>query len=229
MRELFDSETISIILLTLRMTLTSTAISALLGIPAGLLLARTRPAFWIFRFIKRFVVGLNRTLMATPPVVAGLVVWVLFRRGGPFGDLGLVLTFEGMVLAQTLLITPIICGIVYTAADRYSERIQSFAHTMGATRLQAHILTIKELSNEIYFSVATGFGRAMSEVGAIMLVGGNIRGLTRTMNTSIVMMHRQGEFEQALLFGAILMIIAFTVQMLADFLHIRERRVDENF
>ena len=229
MRELFDSETISIINLTMRMTLTSTAISALLGVPAGLLLARTRPVFWHFRFLKRAVVGINRTLMATPPVVAGLVVWVLFRRGGPFGELGLVLTFEGMVLAQTLLITPIICGIVYTAADRYNERIQAFAHTMGATRLQAHLLTIKELSNEIYFSVATGFGRAMSEVGAIMLVGGNIRGHTRTMNTAIVMMHRQGEFEQALLFGAILMIIAFAVQMMADFLHVRERRVDENF
>ena len=229
MRELFDSETISIITLTLRMTLTSTAISALMGIPAGLLLARARPVFWLYRFLKRMVVGINRTLMATPPVVAGLVVWVLFRRGGPFGDLGLVLTFEGMVLAQTLLITPIICGIVYTAADRYNERIQSFAFTMGATKLQTHLLTIKELSNEMYFSVATGFGRAMSEVGAIMLVGGNIRGHTRTMNTAIVMMHRQGEFEQALLFGAILMIIAFTVQMLADFLHIRERRVDENF
>ena len=229
MRDLFDGETISIILLTMRMTLTSTAISALLGIPAGLLLARARPIFWIFRFLKKLVVGLNRTLMATPPVVAGLVVWVLFRRGGPFGDLGLVLTFEGMVLAQTLLITPIICGIVFTAADRHSERIQAFAHTMGATKLQTQVLTMKELSNEIFFSVATGFGRAMSEVGAIMLVGGNIRGHTRTMNTSIVMMHRQGEFEQALLFGAILMIIAFTVQMLADFLHIRERRVDENF
>ena len=229
MRELFDSETISIISLTMRMTLTSTAISALLGVPAGLLLARTRPVFLLFRFLKRMVVGINRTLMATPPVVAGLVVWVLFRRGGPFGELGLVLTFEGMVLAQTLLITPIICGIVYTAADRYNERIRAFAHTMGATRLQAHLLTIKELSNEIYFSVATGFGRAMSEVGAIMLVGGNIRGHTRTMNTAIVMMHRQGEFEQALLFGAILMIIAFAVQMLADFLHVRERRVDENF
>ena len=229
MRELFDHETLSIILLTMRMTLTSTAISALLGIPAGLLLARTRPAFWLFGLLKRLAVGINRTLMATPPVVAGLVVWVLFRRGGPFGDLGLVLTFEGMVLAQTLLITPIICGIVYTAAERHSERIQAFAHTMGATKFQAGGLTVKELSNEIFFSVITGFGRAMSEVGAIMLVGGNIRGLTRTMNTSIVMMHRQGEFEQALLFGAILMIIAFSVQMLADFLHIRERRVDENF
>ena len=229
MRELFNNETLSIISLTLRMTLTSTAISALLGIPAGLLLARLRPAFWLFRLLKRLFVGINRTLMATPPVVAGLVVWMLFRRGGPFGDLGLVLTLEGMVLAQTLLITPIICGIVYTASDRHSELIRAFAHTMGATKLQAHALTIKELSNEIFFSVATGFGRAMSEVGAIMLVGGNIRGLTRTMNTSIVMMHRQGEFDQALLFGAILMVIAFTVQMLADFLRIRERRVDENF
>ena len=229
MRELFDAETISIITLTMRMTLISTAISALLGIPAGLLLARTRPAFWLLRFLKRLVVGINRTLMATPPVVAGLVVWMLFRRGGPFGEMGLVLTFEGMVLAQTLLITPIICGIVYTAAERHSERIQAFAHTMGATKLQTQMLVMKELSNEFFFSVATGFGRAMSEVGAIMLVGGNIRGHTRTMNTAIVMMHRQGDFEQALLFGAILMIIAFSVQMLADFLHVRERRVDENF
>jgi tungstate transport system permease protein len=220
---LTNQEVIHIILLTLRMTLLSTAISATLGIPLGLLLEKARfPG-------KKIVVTINRTLMATPPVVAGLVVFMVLRSAGPLGRLELLFTFEAMVIAQTVLITPIICGIVYTATVRHGNRIRSFAKTMGANKLQTEWLLMKELGNEIFFSVVTGFGRAMSEVGAIMIVGGNIRFHTRTMNTSITMMQRMGEFEQAILFGVLLMIIAFIIQLIGSFLQRKEQQPYENF
>jgi len=223
MFEFFDRETFGIILLTLRMTLLSTAISAVLGIPLGLWLDRVE------FFGKRFIVLLNRTLMASPPVVVGLVVYLLFMRNGVFGFLGLLFTFEAMVIAQVLIITPIICGFVYTASQRNASHIRSFAVTMGASRFQTNLLMVKELSNEIYFAVVSGFGRAMSEVGAIMIVGGNIRYHTRVMTTTISLLRNRGEINQAIFLGVILMLIAFGIQMIASILRKRERRADENF
>jgi len=218
-----DQEIIGVITLTLRMTLLSTFISSVIGIPTGLLLERANfPG-------KKLVIALNRTLMASPPVVIGLVVFLLLMRRGPLGSLGLLFTFEAMVIAQVLLLTPIICGMVHTAAVRSADRIRSFAVTMGANTWQTQLLTVRELSNEIYFAVITGFGRAMSEVGAIMIVGGNIRFHTRTMTTTISLLRNQGEIEQGIFLGAVLMLIAFTVQMAADFLRRREQRTDENF
>jgi len=223
MLEQFDRETAGIILLTMRMTLTSTAISAILGIPFGLWLSKVEfPG-------KRLIVSINRTLMGTPPVVVGLVVFLLFMRTGPFGAFRLLFTLEAMIIAQVILITPIISGVVYTAAARNGDRIRSFAFTIGAGKLQTQILLIKELGNEIFFAVITGFGRAMSEVGAIAIVGGNIRNITRTMTTTIALDINRGFRDQAILLGIVLMIIAFAVQITADILRRKERRVDENF
>ena len=218
-----DTEIIGIITLTIRMTLLSTFIASIIGIPAGLLLERASfPG-------KKLVISVNRTLMASPPVVIGLVVYLLLMRRGPLGFMGLLFTFEAMVIAQVLLLTPIICGMVYTAASRSAERIRAFAVSMGADRRQTQILLVRELSNEIYFAVITGFGRAMSEVGAIMIVGGNIRFHTRTMTTTISLLRNQGEINQAIFLGAILMMIALAVTVTTDFLRRREQRTDENF
>ena len=217
-----DAEVFGVVALTLRMTLMSTTISALIGIPFGLWLDRA--SFWG----KGLVVVINRTLMASPPVVVGLVVFLLLMRNGPLGSFGLLFTFEAMVIAQVILITPIICGIVYTASARNSDSIRTFAKTMGANKLQTQILLIKEMSNEMFFAVVAGFGRAMSEVGAIMIVGGNIRHHTRTMTTSISLLRNRGEIDAAIFLGVVLMLIAFVVQMTADFLRKRERRMDEN-
>jgi len=223
MFELLDRETLGIITLTLQMTLLSTGISLVLGVPLGLWLERVN-----FRG-KSALVLINRTLMASPPVVIGLVVYLLLMRNGPFGALGWLFTLQAMVIAQVLLLTPIICGIVYTAAQRSASHIRSFAVTMGATKWQTQVLLIRELSNELYFAAVTGFGRAMSEVGAIMIVGGNIRYHTRVMTTSISLLRNRGEINQAILLGAILMLIAFSIQLIAGFLRKRERRTDENF
>ncbi|MDR2570317.1 MAG: ABC transporter permease [Oscillospiraceae bacterium] len=223
MLEMLDKEILGIIALTMRMTLLSTAISSLLGIPLGLWLSRADfPG-------KGIVVLINRTLMASPPVVIGLLVYLLLMRNGPFGFLGLLFSFEAMVVAQTLLLTPIICGIVYTASQRSAAHIRTFAITMGATKWQTKVLLIKELSNEIYFAMITGFGRAMSEVGAIMIVGGNIRYHTRVMTTTISLLRNRGEINQAIFLGIILMLIAFAVQLIAGILRKKERRTDENF
>jgi len=222
MFELLDRETFGIITLTLRMTLLSTAISSILGIPLGLWLDRVN-----FKG-KNAVVLFNRTLMASPPVVIGLVVYLLLMRNGPLGFLGWLFSLEAMVIAQVVIITPIICGIVYTASQRSASRIRTFAITMGATKRQTQILLIKELSNEIYFAVITGFGRAMSEVGAIMIVGGNIRHHTRVMTTTISLLRNRGEISQAIFLGALLMLIALIVQVVAGLLRKREQRTDEN-
>jgi len=222
MLEMLDKETLGIIVVTLRMTFLSTAISSVLGIPLGLWLDRANFAG------KRVVVLINRTLMAAPPVVIGLVVYLLLMRNGPLGFMGWLFTFEAMVIAQVILITPIICGIVYTASQRNASRIRSFAVTMGATKWQTQLLLIKELGNEIYFAAITGFGRAMSEVGAIMIVGGNIRYHTRVMTTTISLLRNRGEINQAVLLGVILMLIALAVQIIAGLLRKRERRTDEN-
>jgi len=222
MFELLDRETLGIITLTLQMTLLSTAISLIFGVPLGLWLERVN-----FKG-KGILVLINRTLMASPPVVIGLVVYLLLMRNGPLGSLGWLFTFQAMVIAQVLLLTPIICGIVYTAAQRNAAHIRSFAVTMGATKRQTLVLLIKELSNEIYFAAITGFGRAMSEVGAIMIVGGNIRYHTRVMTTTISLLRNRGEINQAVFLGIILMLIALAVQLIASFLRKRERRTDEN-
>ena len=223
MFEMLDRETLGIITLTLRMTLLSTAISAVLGIPLGLWLDRVN-----FKG-KHIVVLINRTLMAAPPVVIGLVVYLIFMRNGVLGFMGILFTLEAMVIAQVLLITPIICGIVYTASQRSALHIRSFAITMGASKLQTQVLLVKELSNEIYFSIVTGFGRAMSEVGAIMIVGGNIRYHTRVMTTTISLLRNRGEINQAIFLGVVLMLIALAIQLIASLLRKRERRADENF
>jgi tungstate transport system permease protein len=221
--EILDAEVLGIITLTVRMTLVSTVVSSIIGIPLGLWLDSVNfPG-------KKLAVVINRTLMASPPVVIGLVVYLLLMRNGPLGFWGLLFTFEAMIVAQVLLLTPIICGIVYTASQRNAERIRIFAATMGANKWQTQVLLIKELGNETFFAVITGFGRAMSEVGAIMIVGGNIRHHTRTMTTTISLLRNRGEINQAIFLGVILMLIAFSVQMIADFLRKREQRTDENF
>jgi tungstate transport system permease protein len=212
----FDSETLGIIGITLRMSLASTFIASVLGLITGLLLERSRfPG-------KRIAVRIIRTLMGTPPVVAGLVVYLLLMRRGPLGFLGILFTVRAMVIAQVLLITPIIAGMVYTYAVRSAPAIRAFAKTMGANRFQTLLLFAKEMSGEMYFAVITAFSRAISEVGAVMIVGGNIQYRTRTMTTAISMLRNMGDFSQGITLGILLLAIAFTLQSLSDLLRKRE-------
>lgn len=217
-----DAGIISAVKVTLIMAVSSTAISSVLGILFGFLLER-------FSFPgKKIIVRINRTLMGVPPVVAGLVVYLLIMRRGPLGPLSLLFTIKGMVIAQVLIITPIISGMIYSYARKSAPSIRVFAVTMGATKWQTAKLIIRELRKEIYFCMVTGFGRSISEVGAVMLVGGNIKGRTRTMTTTISLLKSQGIFTEGVALGILLLVMAFILQWICDLLQ-KEGEEDENY
>jgi tungstate transport system permease protein len=213
---------LSAIKVTFEMAFASTLISAVLGVAIGLWLQNHEFAG------KKVVVRINRTLMGVPPVVIGLLVYLLTMRGGPLGPLALLFTVKGMILAQVLIITPIISGMVFSYAESAVPAIRAFAKTMGADKKQTDRLILSELRNEIYFCVITGFGRAISEVGSVMLVGGNIKGHTRTMTTMISLLKSQGIYSEGIGLGLLLLIMAFILQTLADSVR-KEQIRDENY
>ena len=217
-----SSDTLSIIGITLKMSFFSTLISSVLGTIFGLFLEKHN--FWG----KNIVVRICRTLMGMPSVVAGLIVYLLLMRRGPLGFVGLLFSIEAMVIAQVILITPIVTGMVYTYAVRHAPAMRMFAKTMGANRLQTKLLFVREMKGELYFTVVTAFSRAISEVGAVMIVGGNIQYKTRTMTTAITMLRQMGDFSQGITLGILLLIIAFTLQSVSDLLR-RNERLEENF
>ena len=213
---------LSAVKVTFEMAFTSTLISALLGVAIGLWL-QTHDFTG-----KRTIVRINRTLMGVPPVVIGLVVYLLTMRGGPLGPLSLLFTVRGMILAQIMIITPILSGMVFSYAETAVPAIRAFAKTMGADKGQTRRLIISELRNEIYFCIITGFGRAISEVGSVMLVGGNIKGHTRTMTTMISLLKSQGIYSEGIGLGLLLLIMAFILQTLSDLVR-KEQIRDENY
>ena len=223
LREVFTNPSVlSAIRVTFEMAFASTLISAVLGVAFGLWLQNHDFAG------KNVVVRINRTLMGVPSVVIGLVVYLLTMRGGPLGPLELLFTVKGMILAQVLIITPIISGMVFSYAETSVPAIRAFAKTMGADDRQTDRLILSELRNEIYFCIITGFGRAISEVGSVMLVGGNIKGHTRTMTTMISLLKSQGIYSEGIGLGVLLLIMAFILQTLAD--HVRKEQIrDENY
>lgn len=217
-----DPAVLSAIKVTFEMAFASTLVSAVLGVAIGLWLQNHEFAG------KKVVVRINRTLMGVPPVVIGLLVYLLTMRGGPLGPLALLFTVKGMILAQVLIITPIISGMVFSYAESTVPAIKAFAKTMGADKKQTDRLILSELRNEIYFCIITGFGRAISEVGSVMLVGGNIKGHTRTMTTMISLLKSQGIYSEGIGLGVLLLIMAFILQTLSDSVR-KEQIRNENY
>lgn len=201
----FDKDVYEIILLSIGLSITSTFCSAVLGIPIGLILGIKN-----FRS-KRFMTRILYTMMSLPPVVIGLAVVLFISRNGPLGSLGLVFTPAAMVIAQTILITPIITGIVFNQAKDKGLSVMQIGLTLGANRWDLLWLLIKELKITILIAMVTGFGRAVSEVGAVMIVGGNIKGHTRVMTTYIAMNNSMGNYATAIAMGIVLLAISFTV------------------
>lgn len=217
-----DESILSAIKVTLIMAVCSCAISSIIGITCGLLLER-------FDFSgKGLIIRINRTLMGMPPVVAGLVVYLLLMRRGPLGMLGWLFTIPGMVVAQTLIITPIVTGMVHQHAVNKAPAIREFCKTMGADRWQTTLTILKEMRHDIYFCIVTAFGRSISEVGSVMLVGGNIKGRTRTMTTAISLLKSQGIFTEGIALGLTLLIMAFIIQWIGDWLR-KEEDINENY
>ena len=217
-----DPAVLSAIKVTFEMAFASTLVSAVLGVAIGLWLQNHEFAG------KKVVVRINRTLMGVPPVVIGLLVYLLTMRGGLLGPLALLFTVKGMILAQVLIITPIISGMVFSYAESTVPAIKAFAKTMGADKKQTDRLILSELRNEIYFCIITGFGRAISEVGSVMLVGGNIKGHTRTMTTMISLLKSQGIYSEGIGLGVLLLIMAFILQTLSDSVR-KEQIRNENY
>ena len=147
--------------------------------------------------------------MSLPPVVVGLTVSLILSRRGPLGSLGLMYTVIAMIIAQTCLVIPIITGNVFNYAKKHGLNIYEVAKTLGGNPWNSFVLLIKELKYVILIAIVSGLGRAISEVGAIMIVGGNIKNHTRVMTTYIAMSNSMGEYEKAIAMGIILLLISF--------------------
>jgi tungstate transport system permease protein len=202
-----DRELLSIILLSLEVSGIALVIASALGIPAGSILGLKK-----FRG-RGFVISLSNTFMGLPPVVVGLFVYLLLSRRGPIGFMALLYTPSAMITAQTILIFPIITSLCHSAVISVDPIIRQAAVTLGATPFQAALTVIKEARYGILSGVIAGLGRAMGEVGAILIVGGNIAGYTRVMTTTIALETDKGNFELALALGIILLIISLLINI----------------
>lgn len=209
-----DPELRQIIGVTLQMSFLSTSISSLLGIPLGILLGSNE-----FRG-KKLVKRITNTLMGLPPVVAGLIVLLILSRSGPLGKLKLLYTVTAMVVAQVLLITPIITGLTSTIVSIRAPQIHETTVGMGISSFKRMLYTAYECRIQFVSTILAGFGRAISEVGAVQIVGGNVQYKTRVMTTAIMLQTNMGHFEFAIALGIVLLLISFiinaVVQRLSD-------------
>jgi tungstate transport system permease protein len=202
-----DRELLSIILLSLEVSGSALIIASSLGIPAGSILGLKK-----FRG-RGLIISLSNTFMGLPPVVVGLFVYLLLSRRGPIGFMALLYTPSAMITAQTILVFPIITSLCHSAVISVDPIIRQAAATLGATPFQAALTIIKEARYGILSGVIAGLGRAMGEIGAILIVGGNIAGYTRVMTTTIALETDKGNFELALALGIILLIISLLINI----------------
>ena len=203
----FDGEVYEIIGLSMLVSVSAVIIASIIAIPAGIVLGiKTFP-------MKKIVIRIIYTMMSVPPVIVGLVIFLLISRRGPLGVLGIAYTPIAMVIAQIFLVIPIVTGIVYNSTREKGAEVKALAQTLGANNLQTLVLLIKELRINILTAIVTGYGRAISEVGAVMIVGGNIKGSTRVMTTSIAMLRNMGDYETAIALGVVLLSISFVINM----------------
>jgi tungstate transport system permease protein len=204
-----DSALWEIVRLTLLVSGSALLLAALLGIPSGAWLGLRQ-----FRG-ERWLKSVIYTGMGFPPVVVGLVVFLLLSRQGILGPLGWLFTPQAMILAQTVLALPLVMGVTMTAVHAVRPELRLQLRALGATEGQVMRTVLSEARFGVIVGLVAGFGAAVSEVGAVMLVGGNIEGKTRVMTTAIVLETRQGNFELALALGVILLSLAFMANLVA--------------
>ncbi len=201
----FNGEIYGIIALTLFVTIMSTFITSCTGIFTGVLVGANN--FTGKKTIVRFV----QTFTGLPPVVAGLVVYLFLSRKGPLGVFGLLFTPTAMVIAQIVIIFPIITGLTISAVKSRADQVKETCRGLGLGSFITYVMLLYECRYQIVSTVLTGYGRAVSEVGAVMLVGGNILNSTRVMTTSIVLETGKGNYDKALALGIILLCISFVI------------------
>jgi len=202
-----DAEVMEIAGRSLAISATSCSIASLICLPLGSLIHFSR-----FRG-KRSLISLLQTMYSLPTVAIGLFVFVLFSRAGPIGGLGLMFTPAAMVIGQIILITPIILGLTISALSGVDKAVPETALSLGASRVQATVLMVREARFAILTAVIMGFGRVISEVGLSLMVGGNIKGFTRTITTAISLETSKGDIELALALGIILIILALAINL----------------
>lgn len=202
-----DAETYRITWLSLRVSGIATLISLLIGTPAGVGLALSHfPG-------RRLAIALVNTGMGFPPVVVGTVVSLFLFRHGPFGFLHLFLTPQGIIIAQVIIATPLVCGFTLAAIGGLDAKLHLQILALGASRLQLFWLLLREARLGLLAAVMAGFGAVISEVGATIAVGGNIKDQTRTLTGAIVLENGRGEFDQAIALSIILMVLIFAVNL----------------
>ena len=200
-----DPELLSIIFLSLKVSGIALIIATVIGLLVG-----THIGFRQFP-LKGMIISIMNTFMGLPPVVVGLFVYLILSRSGPLGFMGLLYTPSAMVTAQTILAFPIVASLSHSAIISVDPIIKQSSMTLGATPFQMTITIIKEARYGIMSAVIAAFGRVMAEVGAILIVGGNIAGYTRVMTTTIALETDKGNFELALALGIILLTLSFII------------------
>lgn len=205
-----DSELVRIVLLSLRVSLTAVLLAALMGLPIGAVIAVTR-----FPGRQAVIVVLN-ALMGLPPVVVGLLVYLMLSRAGPLGSLGILFTPSAMVIAQTVLILPIIAALGRQAIEDAWIEYQEQLRSLGARPAGAATTLLWDTRFSLLTAVLAGFGRAAAEVGAVMIVGGNIDGVTRVMTTAIALETSKGDLPLALGLGIVLIALVLMLNAAAS-------------
>jgi len=213
-----DRELIEIVSLSLCVSLTAILIASVTGIMSASLLAFRRFP------LRGLIISLLNTFMGLPPVVVGLLLYLLLSRSGPFGFLGLLYTPSAMLIAQAILAFPIIAAMSYSSINSVSPDIRLSALGLGATRVQASIAVVRDARYGIISSVMAGLGRVMAEVGAVLIVGGNIAGYTRVMTTTIALEYDKGNFSLAIALGIILLFISLCINSMV---YLLQRRVSK--
>lgn len=213
----FDSEILGITFLSIKISLTATIISILIGMTLGIIIALNNfPG-------KNLIITIVNTGMGLPPIVAGLFITILLWRNGPLGFLGLLYTPAAIILAQSLIATPIVMGITIAAIQQIPEKLILLIKALGATRLQLYWILIKEARLPLLSAIMAGFGGIISEVGASIMVGGNIKGYTRVLTTATVMETSKGNFDIAIALGVILFLITLTINLCLTLIQQRKK------
>ncbi|HON37857.1 MAG: ABC transporter permease [Desulfomonilia bacterium] len=198
-----DPETYSAVITTLKVTFTSITLSVIIGVPLGFLLG-----YFNFPGKKQLRMVVD-TLLAIPTVVVGLLVYAFISRRGPLGWTNLLYTVPGIAIAQVFLILPIVISLTATAIEGLDRRLRPTLRSLGAGRVQLALTSLHEARFAVLIAVITAYGRAISEVGIAMMIGGNIKWYTRTMTTAITLETGKGQFSMGIALGVILLLIVF--------------------
>ncbi len=207
-----DPAVCQIISLSLFVSTIAVLLAVIMGVPLGAILA-------VKKFpLKKIVIALVNTGMGLPPVVVGLLVTLFLSRSGPLGFLQWLYTVQGMILAQVVIAVPIITGLTTAAVQNIDRKFYEQILALGATEFQALWVLLKEIKLSVLAAIIAGFGSVISEVGAVMMVGGNIKGQTRVLTTAVVLETHMGNFAMAIALGLILLLMSFIVNLALTFI-----------